>query len=81
MSSLARKPETHASASVPSVNLNLNVRGLPASATLAINELTAELLKAGKDIIKLGLGSRSSRFPMSSWGRSKTMPIRKTICP
>ena len=62
MSSPAMKRDMHAAAHVPSVNLNLNVRGLGASATLTINERSAELLKAGKDIIKLGLGQ--SPFPV-----------------
>ena len=35
----------------PSINLNLNVRGLKTSATLAINELSAELIAEGRDII------------------------------
>ena len=47
---------------VPSVNLNLNVRGLTPSASLAINELSAELIAAGRDVIKLGLGQ--SPFPV-----------------
>ncbi len=46
----------------PSVNLNLNVRGLLPSATLAINERSAELIASGRDIIKLGLGQ--SPFPV-----------------
>ncbi|WP_136808101.1 pyridoxal phosphate-dependent aminotransferase [Desulfosediminicola flagellatus] len=44
------------------VHLNLNVRGLPLSPTLAINELSRELLKQGKDVYKLGLGQ--SPFPV-----------------
>lgn len=44
------------------VNLNLNVRGLSPSATLAINELSADLIKQGKKIVKLGLGQ--SPFPV-----------------
>lgn len=47
---------------VPSVNLNLNVRGLTPSATLAINERSAELIAQGRDVIKLGLGQ--SPFPV-----------------
>ena len=46
----------------PSVNLNLNVRGLTPSTTLAINELSAELIEQGRDIIKFGLGQ--SPFPV-----------------
>jgi aspartate aminotransferase len=47
---------------LPTINLNLNVRGLPQSATLAINERSAELAAQGKRIFKLGLGQ--SPFPV-----------------
>jgi len=44
------------------VNLNLNVRGLPLSATLFINELSKKLEKEGRSIYKLCLGQ--SPFPV-----------------
>ncbi len=44
------------------VNLNLNVRGLSPSATLAINEKSDELCRRGRRILKLGLGQ--SPFPV-----------------
>lgn len=44
------------------VNLNLNVRGLNQSATLAINEKSNALIKQGKTVFKLGLGQ--SPFPV-----------------
>jgi len=44
------------------VHLNLNVRGLPVSATLGINEESNRLLTEGKQIYKLGLGQ--SPFPV-----------------
>ncbi len=44
------------------INLNLNIRGLPQSATLAINERCAELRKEGRQVYKLGLGQ--SPFPV-----------------
>ncbi len=47
---------------VPGVNLNLNVRGLLPSATLAINELSTKLRQEGKNIYRLGLGQ--SPFPV-----------------
>jgi len=47
---------------VPDINLNLNVRGLPPSATLAINEQSTQLRQEGKLIYKLGLGQ--SPFPV-----------------
>ena len=46
----------------PDMHLNLNVRGLPISATLAINEKSNELIRQGKTILKLGLGQ--SPFPV-----------------
>ncbi len=44
------------------VHLNLNVRGLPVSATLDINETSNRLISEGKQIYKLGLGQ--SPFPV-----------------
>ena len=48
--------------SSPSVEINLNVRGLHSSATVAINERSNELIKTGQSIFKLGLGQ--SPFPV-----------------
>ncbi|MBE0646807.1 MAG: pyridoxal phosphate-dependent aminotransferase [Bacteroidales bacterium] len=44
------------------INLNLNVRGLKTSSTLAINEKSQELVNAGKEVFKFGLGQ--SPFPV-----------------
>ncbi|MBW6508380.1 MAG: hypothetical protein K0A94_02440 [Desulfuromonadales bacterium] len=38
------------------VHLNLNVRGLPVSATLGINEQSNRLIAEGITVYKLGLG-------------------------
>jgi aspartate aminotransferase len=46
----------------PEVQLNLNVRGLAPSATVAINERSDELRRQGRTIYKLGLGQ--SPFPV-----------------
>ncbi len=46
----------------PKVHLNLNVRGLRHSATIAINERCAELRRQGRDVVRLGLGQ--SPFPV-----------------
>jgi len=46
----------------PDMNLNMNVRGLGMSATVAINELSHELIRQGRTISKLGLGQ--SPFPV-----------------
>jgi len=43
-------------------SLNLNVRGLKKSATLAINDLSNELIRQNKNIYRLGLGQ--SPFPV-----------------
>ena len=44
------------------VSLNLNLRGMGPSATLAINERSAQLRAEGRDILRLGLGQ--SPFPV-----------------
>ncbi|MBN2779266.1 MAG: aminotransferase class I/II-fold pyridoxal phosphate-dependent enzyme [Bacteroidales bacterium] len=44
------------------INLNLNVRGLQPSATLAINELSNKMKAEGKTVYKFGLGQ--SPFPV-----------------
>lgn len=46
----------------PAVQINLNIRGMKPSATVAINERSAELRAQGRDIYKLGLGQ--SPFPV-----------------
>jgi aspartate aminotransferase len=46
----------------PHVHLNLNVRGLASSATVAINERCAELRAEGRELVRLGLGQ--SPFPV-----------------
>ena len=46
----------------PEIQINLNVRGLNASATVAINETSNELIRQGRKIYKLGLGQ--SPFPV-----------------
>jgi aspartate aminotransferase len=46
----------------PGVQLNLNVRGLPESATVAINERSNRLIREGRKVYKLGLGQ--SPFPV-----------------
>ena len=46
----------------PDLQLNLNVRGLPESATLAINDRSDQLNRQGIDVYKMGLGQ--SPFPV-----------------
>lgn len=52
---MARKRE-------PDIHLNLNVRGLNQSATLAVNERSARLKSEGRHVYRLGLGQ--SPFPV-----------------
>lgn len=47
---------------IPDVHINLNIRGMKSSATVAINERSNELLAEGRNIYKLGLGQ--SPFPV-----------------
>jgi len=47
---------------VPEVHLNLNVRGMSSSATVAINERSDRIRAEGREIFKLGLGQ--SPFPV-----------------
>lgn len=47
------------------VHLNLNVRGLPVSATLDINEESNRLIREGKKVYKLGLGQSPFPVPQS----------------
>lgn len=47
---------------VQNVHLNLNVRGLATSATLAVNELSERLSQDGREVFRLGLGQ--SPFPI-----------------
>lgn len=46
----------------PDIHLNLNVRGLPVSATLGINERSQQLIQQGQHIFRFGLGQ--SPFPV-----------------
>ena len=46
----------------PDKNLNLYIRGMKPSATVAINERSDALRAEGRDIIKFGLGQ--SPFPV-----------------
>jgi aspartate aminotransferase len=46
----------------PEVHLNLNIRGIRPSATVAINERCDQMLKDGKQVFKLGMGQ--SPFPV-----------------
>jgi aspartate aminotransferase len=54
-------PKTSKTTTLP-VNLNLNVRGLGSSITLAINEKSNDLRRSGRTVYKLGLGQ--SPFPV-----------------
>lgn len=65
----------------PDVHLNLNVRGLPLSATLAINELSNDLIRQGKYVIKLGLGQSPFPVPQSVEEELKVNAHQKDYLP
>ena len=48
----------------PDVHLNLNIRDLSHSATLAINERCARMHREGRELFRLGLGQ--SPFPVAA---------------
>ncbi|MBX3474758.1 MAG: aminotransferase class I/II-fold pyridoxal phosphate-dependent enzyme [Planctomycetes bacterium] len=54
--------EASPSQRAPSVQINLNIRGLKPSPTVAINERSNEMLAQGREVFKLGLGQ--SPFPV-----------------
>jgi aspartate aminotransferase len=62
---------------IPAVNLNLNVRGLRPSATVAINERCNELIREGHTIYKLGLGQSPFPVPESVVDKLRTHADRK----
>lgn len=62
--SASRRAPRSAASSAPEVHLNLNVRGMHTSSTVAINERCNEMLAAGHDVYKLGLGQ--SPFPVAA---------------
>ena len=61
----------------PDINLNLNVRGIPQSATLAINEKSEQLKKEGKKVYKLGLGQSPFPVPQPVVDALKTNAFQK----
>jgi aspartate aminotransferase len=63
------------------VSLNLNVRGLQQSATLAINELSNRLLKEGRVVHKLGLGQSPFPVPMPVVNALKVYAREKDYLP
>ncbi len=63
----------------PDINLNLNVRGIPLSATLLINEKSNQLRKEGKTVYKLGLGQSPFPVPQSVVDAIKNKCISKRL--
>lgn len=55
---------------LPEISMNLNVRGMPLSATLHINERSNDLIRQGRQVYKFGLGQ--SPFPVPQ-------PVEKTL--
>ena len=72
-----RKPED----STPAVHLNLNVRGLNPSATLAINEKCNDLRLQGRRVYKLGLGQSPFPVPLPVVEALKANAFQKDYLP
>ncbi len=62
-------------------SLNLNVRGLPSSATLLINERCDELRMQGKNVYRLGLGQSPFPVPAPVVEKLKTNAHQKAYLP
>lgn len=67
--------------SPPTVNLNLNVRGLSKSATLEINEKSNALIREGREVFKLGLGQSPFPVPESVVAELKANAHQKAYLP
>jgi aspartate aminotransferase len=63
------------------VHLNLNVRGMAASATVALNERCNELLAEGRPIYKLGLGQSPFPVPLPVVEELRTQAFQKDYLP
>ena len=62
-------------------HLNLNVRGLPVSATLGINELSNNLIAKGQQVYKLGLGQSPFPVPLPVVEQLQTNAHQKDYLP
>ena len=65
----------------PDVQLNLNVRGMSQSATLAINQRTNALRAAGRQVFKLGLGQSPFPVPTSVVEKLRANAFQKDYLP
>ena len=65
----------------PEVHLNLNVRGMTPSATVAINERCDELLRQNRRIFKLGLGQSPFPVPEPVVEKLRTNAFQKDYLP
>lgn len=65
----------------PDIHLNLNVRGLKQSATLAINEKSAQLIREGHQVFRLGLGQSPFPVPQSVVDELRANAYQKDYLP
>jgi len=65
----------------PDINLNLNVRGIPQSATLEINERSNKIAAAGGKVYKLGLGQSPFPVPLPVVNELKKNAFQKDYLP
>lgn len=71
----------HGQGTSPDVQLNLNVRGMPQSATLAINQRVNALRASGRQVFKLGLGQSPFPVPPSVVEKLRTNAFQKDYLP
>lgn len=67
--------------SAPDVNLNLNVRGMGQSATVAINDRSNALRAEGREVFKLGLGQSPFPVPESVVAELQANAFQKDYLP
>lgn len=65
----------------PYININLNVRGIPQSATLEINERSNKIAAAGGKVYKLGLGQYPFPVPVTVVNELKKNAFQKDYLP
>lgn len=63
------------------ISLNLNLRGMPLSATLKINEISNKLISEGRKVYKLGLGQSPFPVPQMVVDELKTNAHQKDYLP
>ena len=72
---LSRREYSQKARHRPDIHLNLNIRGMRPSATVAINEQSNRLIAEGRRVFKLGLGQ--SPFPVPHPVVEASLPLAR----